>query len=131
MLDLEPIKRREQHADKGPWYAHNPDDSYSMNIYCVTASEMEPDDEDDLEAAICVTLLQTGAKVGNRDLNWHTNAEFIANARQDIPALIAEVEQLRECNMELQTLHALLEMQIEKLTEELEWIRHDKTSHGN
>lgn len=95
MLDLEPIIRREQRADKGPWYTHNPDDAYSMNIYCVTASPVEPDDGKDLENAIAVTLLQSYAEIGNRDLNWEANAEFIAHARKDIPDMIREIVWLR------------------------------------
>lgn len=33
---------------------------------------------------------------GDSGLRWHPNADFISHAREDVPALVAEVRRLRE-----------------------------------
>lgn len=86
-------------ATPGPWRDDNPDDSYCMNMYVVMpASEPEPNDEDELNKAICVTLLQTKARIGGTSVRWDANARFIAAARTAVPELIAEVRRLRAEN---------------------------------
>lgn len=65
-----------------PWYAHNPDDSSFMNVFCVTNSPHEPDTEiDDTAGIIAGTLIQTPLRLGQWHDNWETDAEFIALAR--------------------------------------------------
>lgn len=71
MLDLKPIKAREAAATKGPW-----------------------DDTDPR----CIRHAEPNIYVGDEeiaDVYGHNDSQFIAHARQDIPALIAEVERLR------------------------------------
>lgn len=74
MLDLKDIKAREKAASPGPWEM----ESVSVGEYFVTS-------------------------IHNADGNWDESfgfmklshdAEFVSNARADIPALIAEVERL-------------------------------------
>lgn len=84
-LDLEPIKEREVAATKGPW-------RLAMSGYSVKST----DDDMSIIAAIpggAQTRFYHGD--GAKGHQWIDNAEFIAAARQDIPSLIAEIEQLR------------------------------------
>ena len=69
-LDLDPIKARADAATEGPWGVED------ARVF-----------GDDGRTQVC-TLSGTRA--------WLPDAEFIAHARTDIPALIAEVERLRE-----------------------------------
>jgi FtsZ-binding cell division protein ZapB len=77
-IDIDAIRRREQAATPGPWKAVDfGDDTDPRTAYGVWGK-----DDDDL----CIfedvdTLL--------------ADAEFIAHARQDIPALLAEIDRLR------------------------------------
>lgn len=65
-----------------PWYAHNPDDRFCMNVFCVTNSPHEPDTEnDDTTGVIAGTLLQTPLTLGRWHDNWEADTEFIALAR--------------------------------------------------
>lgn len=88
MLDLEKIKKREKKATPGPWKV-------------LTATYIKP-----LEIYInggCVTIATAWKEddFGN-ELPMNGNAQFIAHAREDIPALIAEDLQLRRA-LELAT----------------------------
>lgn len=88
MLDLEPIKARESEATTGPW---------------VSAWECTPSHTETLETVIYNPAAHDGEKqiVGFifYDKYWaacsRPNAAFIASAREDIPALVAELERLR------------------------------------
>lgn len=42
---------------------------------------------------------------GDSGLRWHPNADFISHAREDVPALVAEVRRLREA-LEAAAIHA-------------------------
>ncbi|MGW2063487.1 hypothetical protein ACWCO9_23100 [Streptomyces sp. NPDC001937] len=44
---------------------------------------------------MAATLVQQPRYVYVTDARWDENAQFIANARQDIPQLIAEIRRLR------------------------------------
>jgi hypothetical protein len=87
MLDLEPIKKRERAATPGPWLFDAQGDwglstpmnmgGYSTTIVCGMLGEHEPVFEDTYP----IGAVQDG--------------DFMANAREDIPAMIAEIERLR------------------------------------
>lgn len=68
MLDLEPIKKRCEAATAAPWKNGNP-------------GQM---------------IFHDGKLVGVVPIQKHNDAEFMAQARQDIPALITEVELYRK-----------------------------------
>jgi len=44
---------------------------------------------------VAATLVQQPCHVDVADERWDENARFIANARQDVPRLIAEIRRLR------------------------------------
>jgi len=98
-LDLDPIRQREQAATEGPWgwfdgsdytdvvadYQSTGPGSYQcrQQVARVEADwyfdnpQHEDQDEDDASEQACA------------------DADFIAHARQDVPALLAEIERLR------------------------------------
>ena len=81
-LDLEPIKERlsTAHTEWGPWKAKGDSwDGYSVVI-----------DDNGPGVSIIAEQIGQGEDEGRGD------AEFIANAPEDIAALVAEVERLRE-----------------------------------
>ncbi len=90
------IRERESKATAGPWHSHNPDDSSSMNCYCVSALKIEPDVYwDDTTGIIAATLIQTPLTIGNNPKDgdkWEEDAEFIAAARTDIPRLLDDLD---------------------------------------
>ena len=77
MLDLEPIKERLAAATPGPWFADD-DGGVSTEPHAYTMTSTPVVDTE-------------GCGMGNPK-----DAIFIANAPEDIAALVAEVEQLRE-----------------------------------
>ena len=81
-LDLEPIKARldKAHTEWGPWKAKED----SWNGYSVVIDDNGPG------VSIIAEQIGQGEDEGRGD------AEFIANAPEDIAALVAEVERLRE-----------------------------------
>jgi len=75
-LDLNAIKARDALAAPGPWYADRGLGSFEHRIHGQDGSRvMSAEDVDPESAAL--------------------NADFLAHARTDVPALVAEVERLR------------------------------------
>lgn len=111
-------------ATPGPWFAQNPDDSFCMNMFCVSPTEYEPSDEGDLKNVVCVTMLQTGVDIGCLDetgkspvsAKWRENTAFIAEARTAVPQLVVEVLALRS---QLEAAERLAEERRELLVREV------------
>lgn len=85
--DLEAIKARAEKATPPPW-------RISMSGYSVKSTD---------DAMPCVCAIPGGSMsrffhTGNAEKAeaWLDNAEFMVHAREDIPALIAEIERLRK-----------------------------------
>lgn len=112
--ELQQIRARAEAATPGPWVMVHGDDEYSMNLYCVApksiAHRVDTEEVIALDGVICGTLVQVPKTIGHNhnELNetvgpkWEENAEFIAHARTDIPALLDEVERLRKMVADLQ-----------------------------
>jgi hypothetical protein len=81
--ELAAIKQRAEKATPGPWFAHgatvSPDPASDHHGW-------PPDPQ-------CLAALNDGEYVANP--NAGADAEFIAAARGDVPALLAEIERLR------------------------------------
>lgn len=84
---LQVIKERAKYATDGPWKVVKSEDS---GVQIGTAWE-----HGQLKAGVPIVTTGHGKDGVTVYIN-HVNAEFIAHAREDIPALIAEVERLRE-----------------------------------
>lgn len=126
-LELEAIKERASDATPGPWFAAATDDDMCMSALYVTTEPttfdhsnthgMAPGDSDsNPEKVVCITLLQSPPLAIHKAQRWDEDTLFIAHAREDVPALVQTVEELRANNEELQSLPGLLELKIEKLT---------------
>lgn len=102
---LKEIERRANAATPGPWYAKATDDEKFMNARYVSTlpgefrhdhkRSMAPDECDET-AVVAITLLQTPGLAAVADDRWDENTEFIAHAREDIPALISALRAERE-----------------------------------
>lgn len=78
-LDLEPIKARAAAATKAPWREG------TFNVWM-----------DEILCCIAKTYRRLSSEIANDSHEQQqADAKFIAHARQDIPALIAEIERLR------------------------------------
>lgn len=82
MIDLEAIKARCEAATPGPWLEN-------VSIVHVDA----PDETPSRDAIVADTHWD-----GKAFERVRGDAEFIAHARQDVPALVAEVERMRAAN---------------------------------
>ena len=87
-LDLTLIKERAGRATPGPWVYSPERDTHDSPIHRANANEVSggyigPDG---------------GGVVGSSEWIWleDHDGEFIAHAREDVPALVAEVERLRD-----------------------------------
>lgn len=111
-LDLDGIKTREAAATKGPWHAPGLGEVHSDHdngIYVrITRDRATGESEDD-----CIVC----------DYCGDADADFIAHARQDIPALIAEVERLEAEVARLSAVRREQEMQDEDPRVERERLR--------
>lgn len=85
-INIEAIRQRTEAACPGPWQKYNGNEGTEYAPLWAVANDAyhnPPANEDEPWIAVDV---HTGIEA---------DAEFIAHARQDIPALIAEVERLR------------------------------------
>ena len=92
-------------ATPGPWFVRLLDDEHAMNLTAVSTTpdigrgERWPNFEPN--EIVAATLVQQPRYVDIADTRWDENAKFIADARQSVPRLIAEVRRLRQ---ELETI---------------------------
>ena len=89
-----------ERATPGPWYAHNPDDQYCMNAYCVSTDRCEPemeygDEKRWLNEVVAFTLLQSPRVVGHAAKRWEHDADFIAAARLGYPDALRRLKRVR------------------------------------
>lgn len=92
--DLDAIRERAEAATEGPWSAANEHGLLgpeAQPAWCV--SQMRPGWESMSPTKGYVTDI---AETFSDDPDRDPDAEFIAHARTDVPALIAEVERLRK-----------------------------------
>ena len=97
--ELDDLDELDRAATPGPWHVRLLDDKHAMNLVAVSTvpdtgrGERWPDfDHGEIIAA---TLVQQPRYVGVADELWDENAAFIAEARQAVPRLIAEIRRLR------------------------------------
>lgn len=88
-LDLDAIRARADAATEGPWIATTPHDDESEWASDFDDPMVITDDSTPGNFAAIAQDICQGETDGRAD------AEFIAHARTDVPALLAEVEQLR------------------------------------
>lgn len=87
-LDLEAIERRVEAATKGPW-------SFAYAVQWKTMGSAP------YEAEVSFAVDVNGLSyewAALRGANAEPNAAFIAHARTDVPALLAEVRRLKKAN---------------------------------
>jgi hypothetical protein len=106
-------------ATPGPWRFDNPDDSFSMNLYCVQQEgSPEPEDESDLLNVVAVTLLQVGpTQICIKDKLWEENAQLIAYYRTAAPNLARELITLHASHSTLEAQLAAMRSLIHELVE--------------
>jgi hypothetical protein len=93
--DLKAIQARADAATPGPWYYIHDDDAMFMNCYAVaTDADADPSDPGHEAQFVAGCLVQSEVRIVPPAL-WHENTTFIAHARSDVPALLAEVRLLR------------------------------------
>ncbi|WP_327128770.1 hypothetical protein [Streptomyces sp. NBC_01727] len=98
--ELAEIEELTEATTPGPWYVRTLDDDWAMNLVAVSTlpdtgrGERWPDF--DHRQIVAATLVQQPRYVDVADARWDENAQFIANARQDIPRLIAKIRLLRQ-----------------------------------
>ncbi|MYS79133.1 hypothetical protein [Embleya scabrispora] len=97
--DLTEIEELAAATTPGPWHVRQLDDDEAMSFVAVSTvpdtglGERWPDF--DHEQIVAATLVQDPRYVDVADKRWDENAQFIANARHDIPRLVAEIRRLR------------------------------------
>ncbi|MFR9778558.1 hypothetical protein ACL02O_21225 [Micromonospora sp. MS34] len=98
--ELTEIDTLAQAATPGPWYVRQLDDDWAMSLVAVSTvpdtgrGERWPDF--DHREVVAATLVQQPRYADVADERWDENAAFIANARRDVPRLVAEVRRLRQ-----------------------------------
>lgn len=98
--ELKAIKARADTATPGPWYSFDTDDDVHMSALGVASMDFEPwfampDHGNGHEHVVAMTLIQSPRFACHASGKWAEDAEFIAHARTDIPALLAEIDQLK------------------------------------
>jgi hypothetical protein len=98
-VDLDEIEELCSVATPGPWFVRNLDDDHAMNLVAVSTVEDTGTGERrpgfDHAELIAATLVQHPRYVDCADSRWDENADFIAMAREAVPALVSEVKRLR------------------------------------
>lgn len=87
-LDLQAIKEREKSASRGPWKVYK-----NERVGVGIGTEYEHPQLKSPNPIVTTALHREGEAI--RIYISKSDADFIANARQDVPALITEVESLR------------------------------------
>ncbi|TWJ12860.1 hypothetical protein LX16_3627 [Stackebrandtia albiflava] len=87
-------------ATPGPWFVRVLDDDAAMNLVAVSTrdgsrSATEPWPQFDNGEIVAATLVQSPRYVDIDDERWDENAVFIAEAREAVPRLVAEVRRLK------------------------------------
>jgi len=97
--DLAAVEHRVRVASPGPWHVRHLDDDHAMSF---TAVSTRPDTgkgerwpEFEHGEIVAATLVQQPRYVDLDDERGDENADFIAQDREDIPCLIAEIRRLR------------------------------------
>ncbi|WP_406129200.1 hypothetical protein OIE52_05675 [Streptomyces canus] len=97
--ELSEIEELALAATPGPWHVRQLDDDFAMSLVAIStvpdtgADKRWPDF--DHRKMVAATLVQQPRYVDVADERWDENANFIANARQDVPRPIAEIRRLR------------------------------------
>ncbi|GAA3018050.1 hypothetical protein GCM10020229_31650 [Kitasatospora albolonga] len=97
--ELAEIEELANAATPGPWHVRQLDDAHAMSLVAISTvpdtglGERWPDF--DHQEIIAATLVQQPRYLDVTDGLWDQNAQFIADARQDVPRLIAEIRRLR------------------------------------
>lgn len=83
----------------GPWHVRVLDDDWAMGLVAVSTLPDTGHGERwphfDHGQIVAATLVQQPRYIDVADERWDENAQFIANARQDVPRLVAEIRRLR------------------------------------
>lgn len=98
IMNLQEIKEREARADKGPWKWANNSYNDPTGYYSYEGAVLL--NGDDVEVLSATEASGPDSSGGGCPPEL-ANSLFIAHAREDIPALIAEVERLQEENKQL------------------------------
>lgn len=97
MTDLDELEKLEQAATKGPWKAQSLVASYDEEMLVLSNGEIgEPGDEPTV--TICSEIVKSTSP---QEVQLWGDLQFIAAARNALPALIAELRELRAENAEL------------------------------
>ncbi|TGB02586.1 hypothetical protein E2651_26750 [Streptomyces sp. MZ04] len=97
--DLHDIAGIAAAATPGPWHVRQLDDDHAMSLVAVSTvpdtgrADRRP--EFDHGEIVAATLVQRPRYIDAADGRWDENARFIADARADVPRLVAEVRRLR------------------------------------
>lgn len=88
-LDLDAIEARAQAATPGPWHVAAPPWN-PAEPYVITGNE------DLSSGTVVVDMFGVGGDPDDPKVNREANLAFIAHARADVPALLADVKRLRD-----------------------------------
>lgn len=144
--ELQQIRERCDKATPGPWFPVFTDDANSMNavyVGTVDRGQMHDNargfsfDSPRQQEIIAVTLYQLMPRIDHDSELWDENADFIANARADMPRLLDEITRLAGRVAELEaesseahrllgemtTLAESLRAELAETPPTLEWLR--------
>lgn len=95
LVDIEELARA---ATPGPWHVRVFDDDAAMNLIAVgtvPGGDGQRFPGFDSAELVAATLVQHPKYVDVSDGKWEENARFIAESRQVVPALLAEIRRLQ------------------------------------